>query len=196
MELTAMILAGGQSSRMGQDKALLTIEGIPLLQRVCQVALRCTPEVRVVTAWPERYTSVVPDSCQLIQEIPHGNHRGPLAGFVQGLAGVRTDWVLLLACDLPYLDATVLQQWSQQLAGLAPETVALLPRQAQGWEPLCGFYRSHCRAALTQFLEMGGRSFQRWLDSQIVEAIAPPPALMLFNCNTPEDLAQLPANSD
>lgn len=188
---SALILAGGQSSRMGQDKALLNVQGVPLLQRVCEVALQCTPEVSVVTAWTERYQACLPSPCQLVREVCHAGMRGPLAGFRQGLAEVKTEWVLLLACDLPYLDASVLQQWGQRLETLPPEIIALLPRQSQGWEPLCGFYRSCCREDLSRFLEAGGRSFQSWLARQTVEAIAPPNSTMLFNCNTPADLAAL-----
>jgi molybdopterin-guanine dinucleotide biosynthesis protein A len=102
--LTGIVLAGGQSSRMGRDKALIPIQGVPLLRRVCEVALNCTSEVYVITPWPERYQDILPDACRVVREVPlpgETQSQGPLVGFAQGLAQVETDWVLLLACDLP-----------------------------------------------------------------------------------------------
>jgi len=199
--LTAIVLAGGQSSRMGQDKALIPIQGVPLLQRICHQALQCTAKVCVVTPWPERYRGVVPSSCTLIRETPWpGNalpvSHGPLLGFVQGLAQVQTDWVLLLACDLPRLRVEVLQVWIQRVVETeanpsTSQTIAFLPRRAKGWEPLCGFYHRSCLAALIHFINQGGRSFQRWLAQSPVQELSLPDRQMLFNCNTPEDLAVL-----
>lgn len=197
--LTAIVLAGGRSSRMGQDKALIMVEGVSLLQKTCHLALQCASEVYVVTSWPERYQSLLPNTCELIQEVPLPGEdtHGPLVGFAQGLAQVQTDWVMLLACDLPRLRIEVLQSWIKELAkaterAIAPnglEPIALLPRQAKGWEPLCGFYRRSCLSALTDFIDQGGRSFQAWLNQSVVKELPVTDAQMLFNCNTPDDLA-------
>jgi molybdopterin-guanine dinucleotide biosynthesis protein A len=114
VSLSAIVLAGGQSSRMGRDKALITLQGVPLLRQVCEVALNCASPVYVVTSWPERYQDILPDACRVIQEVPlpgETEPHGPLVAFAQGLAHVETDWVLLLACDLPQLQVKVLQGW-------------------------------------------------------------------------------------
>jgi len=187
ISLSAIVLAGGQSSRMGQDKALLPIQGVPLLQLVCDVAQSCTRLVYIVTPWPERY-QLLP-ACQFIREVPSPQPHGPLVGFAQGLVQVKTDWVLLLACDLPRLRVEVLQDWASELNNVNPETSALLPRHAKGWEPLCGFYRRSCLPTLTDFINQGGSSFQQWL-TQISVQLLPLPEddQMLFNCNTPTDL--------
>jgi molybdopterin-guanine dinucleotide biosynthesis protein A len=199
--LSAIILAGGQSSRMGRDKALIKVGGIPLLRRTCEVALQCASQVFVVTSWTGKYAEIVPDRCFLMKEklLPNQSKpQGPLIGFAQGLAQVETEWVLLLACDLPGLNRDILQGWMLQLAQVN-EVAALLPQSRQGWEPLCGFYRSDRLPSLTQFIQQGGRSFQGWLDQESVEAIrfSDEPEkkrqeqAMLFNCNTPEDLEQI-----
>ncbi len=192
--IAAIILAGGQSSRMGQDKALLEVNGRSLLQRTCEVAKQCCSSVYVVTPWGDRYQSIIPNDCQLVAEIPAPDEyppHGPLVGFAQGLATVETDWVLLLACDLPRLDSEILNQWRSQLSTLAPSVIALLPKTKKDWEPLCGFYRRSCHENLQQFIETGGRSFQRWLASQQVEPLTISDHSMLFNCNTPNDLDQV-----
>lgn len=187
--LTAIVLAGGQSSRMGQDKALLPIQGVPLLQLVYGNAIALCDQVYVVTPWPERYQNLLPASCQFIQEVPPA--QGPLVGFSQGLAQVETDWVLLLACDLPRLQVEVLQDWAGGLDSVKNEVIALLTHQSKGWNPLCGFYRRSCLPALTDFINQGGRSFQHWLGQHPVQVLPLPDAQMLFNCNTPADLAFL-----
>ena len=227
--LTAIVLAGGRSSRMGQDKALLPIQGVPLLQQVCGIAQRCASLVYVVTPWPERYQHLLPPTCQFIREVPLPTEstyedslassskvtlplpHGPLVGFAQGLAQVETEWVLLLACDLPRLRVEVLQAWVARLNNVSQDVFALLPRHAKGWEPLCGFYRRSCLPTLTDFINQGGRSFQQWLTqrsagdsssgalSQTQHSVQllplPEDDQMLFNCNTLTDLDAIYRNS-
>lgn len=189
-DVSALILAGGQSRRMGQDKALVLWQGVPLIQRVYQVARQCCASVYLVTPWPERYQAQLGEPLMLISdELPD---QGPLMGLRQGLGWVTTPWVLALACDLPNLDPTVLQGWMAQLAGLAPDCLAYVPRQVTGeWEPLCGFYRREAYGALESYLQAGGRSCLSWLARLTVKeiAIAPQEQEMFRNCNWPEDLA-------
>jgi molybdopterin-guanine dinucleotide biosynthesis protein A len=178
---------------MGQDKALILVQEIPLLRRVCDIALLCTPEVYVATPRVEQYQAILPDACQIIQEqgIPEESPPpGPLVGFAQALAQVQADWVLLLACDLPYLQVEILQTWIQQLAAVGDsDAIALLPKSEQGWEPLCGFYHRRCLPSLRAAIEQGERSFQRWLATQMVQELPLRDRQILFNCNTPDDLA-------
>lgn len=188
-KLTAIILAGGKSSRMGEDKALILIQGVPLLQRIYNIAEACADTVYVVTPWSERYQHILPLNCQFIKEAPLSN--GPLVGFAQGLAQVQTNWVLLLACDLPNLRVEVLQEWANQLDDVSTEAIAALAHHIKGWEPLCGFYRRSCLADLNEYINQGGRSFQSWLNQHSVQLLPVTEPGMLFNCNTPEDLANL-----
>ncbi len=225
-QLTAIVLAGGKSSRMGQDKALIPIQGVPLLQQVCEIAKGCADSVYIVTPWPERYRDLLLPACEFIRELPlpqqdtgtQGQQdtenylrtspplgvptsssfpaslpslhtHGPLVGFAQGLAQVQTEWVLLLACDLPRLRVEVLQEWSTTLDTVANNKIAALAHHPKGWEPLCGFYRRRCLPQLLDFINQGGRSFQEWLRQYPVEVLPLPEPEMLFNCNTPEDLA-------
>ncbi|MEH1867177.1 MAG: molybdenum cofactor guanylyltransferase [Nostoc sp.] len=190
-KLTAIVLAGGKSSRMGQDKALIPIQGIPLLQRVCAIAQSCADTVYIVTPWTERYQDLLLPGCQFIREVPLSGEplaHGPLVGFAQGLAEVQTEWVLLLACDLPRLRVEVLQDWVTRLDSVGDNAIAALAHNPKGWEPLCGFYRRRCLPQLLKFINQGGRSFQQWLRQYPVEVLPLAEPEMLFNCNTPEDL--------
>lgn len=186
--VTALILAGGRSRRMGSDKALSAWHGIPLIQRVFAVAQACCTVVCVLTPWPERYQKLLPSGVNWLQE-PH-TFAGPLSALALGMDVIQTPWTLLLACDMPRLDAAILRQWIQAL----PQTggMAHVPYHQDRWEPLCGFYHVDALPSLKAFLaEHGDRaSFQQWLHSidavplDVDMAIAP----MFFNCNTPDDL--------
>ncbi|MEM9271905.1 MAG: molybdenum cofactor guanylyltransferase [Cyanobacteria bacterium P01_F01_bin.143] len=193
--LTAIVLAGGQSSRMGQDKALLTMRKQSLLSYVCNVAQESVNWVYIVTPWVEKYRNIVDlSSVYWVQEIlvdPETKSNCPLIGFYQGLEIVKTEWVLLLACDLPRLNSDEITRWCATLKDVPPEAIALLPRHAKGWEPLCGFYRTNCRSSIQDYLERGGRSFQHWLQENTVMELAVRDRSILFNCNTPQDWAKL-----
>jgi molybdopterin-guanine dinucleotide biosynthesis protein A len=190
-KIVVIVLAGGQSSRMGTDKALLEIEGKSLLQRACEVAATLTPEVYVMTAWPDRYRSTITEKSQFLVEYNPGS--GPLVALTQALTEIPADWILLLACDLPLLDAQIIQNWATQLTAIPQSTLAIVPYQNSRWEPLCGFYRQQSLTSLQSFIDQGGRSFQKWLNQ--IEAIPLPvgktEALMLSNCNTLEEFEKL-----
>ena len=188
--ISAIILAGGQSSRMGRDKALLPVDNSILLTRTCNIAHECAESVYVVTPWTEKYQSIVPTECKLISEkLLSSQHKSnsPLIGFVQGIPQITTQWILLLACDLPKLDSSQVKQWSKHLATLLPTEIALLPRHPKGWEPLCGFYRRSCLPLLEAYIADGGKSFQGFLAQHPVRELPLEDSTCLFNCNTLDD---------
>ena len=206
----ALILAGGASSRMGQDKALLLWQGIPLLQRVINAAAQCCPEIYLLTPRTEIYQTYLQNQYQnqqnedltilpflrkaggdqpkyhwLPETIPL---QGPLVALSQVLGKIPADWVLVLACDLPLLDGEILNQWRSQLPHLSPSILALVPHH-QYWHPLCGFYRPQALASLEEFLSQGGKSFQSWLPSLPAQKIPleTTEIAMLWNCNSPAE---------
>lgn len=183
--LTAIILAGGQSSRMGKDKALLLIDRIPLLQKIYTVANDCASMVYVVTPWIEQYTPILPQHCQFIRE--NTPTQGPLVAFLEALNQVESEWILLLACDLPLLTSAVVQQWAHSLVSVPEDAIAYVPKQDHLWQPLCGFYRSCCLSSLQNYIKQGGRSFQGWLNQSSVQQLLVNDPHILLNCNTPED---------
>jgi len=213
--LSAVTLAGGHSSRMGRDKALLTFpDGLSLLAKTVQRAQMLTTNIWIVTPWPQRYQSLVPGSVQFVLEPSfnpqqetsqeEGNHyasrktkpsAGPLSGFACGWQQVRSDWCLLLPCDMPHLQAAVLQDWwdwiasqqAQEWPGYQPLPMASLAMGDQGWEPLCGFYHRRGIASLQKQLEQGRRSLQSWLKKGAIAPYSAAPQQMFFNCNRPSD---------
>jgi molybdopterin-guanine dinucleotide biosynthesis protein A len=193
--LSALILAGGHSQRMGRDKALLSLNGTPLIRHTWEVARAVTPQVWLMTSRRDRYSAWLPDDVAWIPEPPPPPGAapvGPLRAFHQATTSIQTDWVLLLACDLPRLQSSVLSAWQQHLVTLPQETIAYLPKTERGWEPLCGFYRTAAsHHSLSAYIATGRRDFQRWLDANPVATIPNVPLEMLANCNTPDDWARL-----
>lgn len=187
--VAALILAGGKSSRMGEDKALIPWDGTPMLTRVFQVAAECCQQVYILTPWPEKYQTIVPESEFLLESNPG---QGPLIGLAEGLRQIPAEWVLLLACDMPLLQASILQNWINTLTQVPTETLALVPRREERWEPLCAFYRHSSLSNLHKFIQQGGRSFQSWLNQVSVQplSVSQESKDMLWNCNTPFDLAK------
>src|ERR1700746_750117 len=96
--LTAFILAGGKSSRMGSDKAFLDLGGRSLLARSLDLARSVTPDVKIVGD-PAKFSAFAPT----IPDLYSG--RGPLAAIHAALTNSATDFNLILAVDLPFLDA-------------------------------------------------------------------------------------------
>ena len=196
MPLTVLILVGGLSQRMGQDKALLEKDGVSLLQRTWDIAQVLTPNVWIVTSRRDRYQPLLPVTAQWLEETPPPLGQlpsGPLIAFLRALEQITAEWIMLLACDLPNLRVDVLTEWCTDLVTLPQSVIAYLPRTEEGWEPLCGFYRSSCLPSLQTYAATGQRSFQGWLDQ--AGALAIPsvavPAEMLINCNTPADWERL-----
>ena len=190
-KIVVIVLAGGQSSRMGRDKALLEIAGKSLLQRALEVAAAIAPQVYILTAWPDRYRSTLTEESQFLVEYNPGS--GPLVALTQGLTEIAADWILLLACDLPLLDARIIQNWANQLTDFPQSTLAVVPYQNSRWEPLCGFYRQQSLHSLQSFIDKGGRSFQAWLNqiSAIPLPVGERESVMLLNCNTLAEFEQL-----
>ena len=207
--LSCVILAGGRSRRMGQDKALLELpDGQFLLNRIVEVAHRLclsidrsiersrAPHIAIVTPWPERYQPIVQRPTLWVED---SKEAGPLAGFSQAWSTVQSDWCLLLACDLPNLNEQVLRQWWQwletDLPGAARAPEASLVRRNQRWEPLCGYYHRRCLSSMKKHLEEGSlpdqkhsqRDFQSWLSTLEIVTYSGVPDEMLFNCNRPDD---------
>lgn len=195
LSLNALILAGGQSSRMGQDKALLLVNGIPFIQQIYHIAEQCCESVYLISPWPERYYSILGNNSKIHFLAESTTGEGSLVAFLQGLKQIekQTDWLLLLACDLPLLNPEILLNWCENLQDISPDILACVPKNNNFWEPLCGFYRPEIIPNLEDFINCGGRSFQTFLETVSTCAIAlgNREQKMLLNCNTPDDLQRI-----
>jgi molybdopterin-guanine dinucleotide biosynthesis protein A len=186
-EVTAFILAGGKSTRMGTDKAFLEYEGRALLARALDLARSVTSEVYIVGN-PQKFAGLAP----VVEDV--FSDCGPLGGIHAALRASRTDMNLMLAVDTPFVSETFLRYLIRQ-AWNEPKATAVVPRGAEGWQPLCAIYRREFAGAAENALRAGrnriDRSFDevrtRVIDEAELEAAGFSPAIFR-NLNTPEEL--------
>lgn len=181
-----VILAGGDSRRMGVDKALLPFQGEPLIQRVAQRLQSWFSQVLVVTN--------VPDTYRFLNLPMAGDRRpglGPLAGLEAGLTASRYPLVFFCACDMPFLDEGLVRY----LVGRAPGYEITIPHVKGGYEPLHAVYARQCLDRVRTHLGQGRLSLLDLLAASRTQAVSEAtvrtygdPARLFFNCNTPEDL--------
>lgn len=194
--VSAFVLAGGQSSRMGSDKAFLELDGQPLIRRVLGLAHAVTPEPRIVGSATKfrAFADVLED------EFPGC---GPLAGIQAALRASMEELNLILAVDMPFVAVAFLQHLVRQAA--ASDAWVTAPRAEGRWQPLCAVYRREFAEIAEQSLREGKYKidplFRRVKVFSIEEhelrerGFSPD---MFRNLNTPEDWrsAQVSAESE
>jgi molybdenum cofactor guanylyltransferase len=143
---TGVILAGGSSTRMGRDKALIEIGGRTLLD----IALdRMEPHVDglMVIGDPDKYGHVGP--FVFADETPG---LGPLGGLITAMRYSSTDKLLVLACDMPGVESRLLDRLKMDLGNF---TDAVVPMNAGRPEPLCAAYHRRCETTFRAAVERG-----------------------------------------
>jgi molybdopterin-guanine dinucleotide biosynthesis protein A len=130
--LDAVVLAGGQSTRMGQDKAWLPFRGRSLIAHQIETVRKICPGVILISG--RRRTDYSQLECRILHDqVPN---RGPLEGIRQALSTVRADLLLVLAVDMPLMDAPFLTRLVRRCR---PE-VGCVPRLNGRYEPLSAIY--------------------------------------------------------
>lgn len=186
---TAAILAGGQSRRLGGvDKALLALDGQRIIDRQIAVLRTVTDRVAIVAGDGERYRSV---DAPVWHDLAPG--AGPLGGIYTALVHALTPQVLVVACDLPFLQAAFLRF----LVDCAQGADAAVPRTADGYQPLCASYARWCADRIPPRIDAHRLDVVGLLDELRVREIGPdeiapydPDGTLFFNVNTPEDYAR------
>jgi len=174
------VLVGGASSRMGRDKARLPFEGRTLVEHVAAIVAQAAGSATLIGA-PERYADL--GFARLADTHPGW---GPLGGIYTALGASQAAWNLIVACDMPGLEATFLK--SLIAAAEASEADCLIPLSPSGRiEPLCGVYHSRCAAAIGKALESGVRKITAALGELRVDIRNFGEARWFSNINTPEE---------
>ena len=177
------VLCGGLSRRMGQDKALLPLNGATLVQHMAQIVKAATGSATLVGP-PERYRHLgypviadpQPDS-------------GPLAGLVALLAATTAELNLVVPCDMPSLDAHFLRALLET-ALAHPDHQAAVPLGPNGQHPLSAVYRKNAYAPLAAALAADQRKVRDAIKALKVKEV-PGTAAQLANVNTPGDWLRL-----
>ena len=185
---TVLVLVGGASSRMGQNKALLSVGGMRLIERVVQAVRPLGDDLLLIANEAGPYTFL---------ELPCVPDRqpdyGPLMGLYSGLAAAKYELALLVACDMPFLSTHLLRH----MLDLAAGQDVVIPRTEDGQHPLHAVYRrSTCLPAIAAAIAQDKRRMIAFHDRVRVREIGEeemrpfdPSGLALLNVNTPEELA-------
>ncbi|MCR2807836.1 molybdenum cofactor guanylyltransferase [Paenibacillus soyae] len=157
--LHGLILAGGRSSRMGMDKALLPIDGMPLLERLVLQMLALTDSVTIAAGTEER-ASIYREALSGCREelaagkvrfvadaYPGGN--GPLAGLHAGLSAIPRGYAFVMACDMPAVSGVLLEQLLEAIDGGRAEADVV---HAAG-QPFHALYHTRVAGAVAEALE-------------------------------------------
>ncbi|HSM98257.1 MAG TPA: molybdenum cofactor guanylyltransferase [Gallionella sp.] len=189
-DCTAIILAGGDSRRMGSDKANLLFGGQTLLQRVSATMQEIFPHVIISVRRP-RPEIGLPQVCDERAGAGAAPGDGPLAGLVAGLGRVTTPWAFAVACDMPFVEPAVVEL----LGKFRPACQAVVP-VVQGYpQPLAAFYASSCLAEMRASLLSQDKSLRgmlQKLDACYVDQAgmleADPLLRSFFDLDTPQDV--------
>lgn len=187
--VTGVILAGGRSSRMGHNKALLPYKGKPLIESIYHTMSELFKEVVVVTNNPEEYAFL---PCRKIPDIHVG--KGSMAGVHAGLSASATKWIFVVGCDMPFIDARLVRYLATSLGAEA----ALVPQSTAGLEPLHAFYSRGALPVLAAALsseKMKLIDILEQLPAKVIPvaeiAAIAPDCRSFVNLNTPEDYSSL-----
>ncbi|HEY7390080.1 MAG TPA: molybdenum cofactor guanylyltransferase [Bryobacteraceae bacterium] len=186
-DIAGFVLAGGQSSRMGVDKAFIQWQGSTLLQRSLDLLSGVAPRVAIVGPAQKfsAYGTVVED--QFLG-------RGPLAGIHAALRSpIAADFNLIVAVDIPLLSEAFLRFLLEQ--AVASRSAATVPRTSEGWQPLCAVYRREFAELADAALRLGRNKIDplfadlelRVIQDNELRNFSFSPDLFR-NINTPEDL--------
>lgn len=177
------VLAGGEGRRIGGAKALVTVGGLTLVERAVATLRRVARPVAVVA----RPATDLPPGLTRWDE-PDDGPRHPRAGLLHAIAIAGEQPVLVTAVDLPLLDPATLRVLLVA-AALAPDAPAVVPRTAQGLEPLCALYRPHALAPLRSAAV--DRRLKDVLLEDLGAAVVPfDDDTPFLNVNTPDDVAR------
>ncbi|HEX5789620.1 MAG TPA: molybdenum cofactor guanylyltransferase [Luteolibacter sp.] len=186
--LHGLLLAGGRSTRMGSDKAaLLHPDGRPLARRGVDLLAEVCDQVMVSLRHDQEAPPLIEEgSLMHIVRDPQGGSEGPLVGILSAMRSApEADW-LVLACDLPRLDAPTLRHL---LDSRRPGETFLSYRSEFDSlpEPLCAFYAAEARPILEQAQASGLRCPRKVLIQNDCRLIDPVIQRALDNANTPQD---------
>ncbi len=194
MPFSAILLSGGKSSRMGQDKASLSFEGEPLWRRQLRTLRALDPDTLFISGpatgpYHEAGLPVLPDPQPGL---------GPLAGIVEGLHASPTPHLLVLAIDLPGVNPHFLRSLLEHPA-LGDPNRGVVPRGLRWWHPLAAIYPRALLPLVRAQLASPDRSLQsvvrQGVSLELLESIPVEPqheATVFRNLNTPKDLASTP----
>lgn len=188
--LTGAILAGGQSRRFGSNKALVTVDGVRLIDRVIDsIAMVCEPIMLIANDLKPYYDV----RAALVQDfIPH---QGPLGAIYTALLFSPHEWVFVKATDMPYINLEIIRKMQALAAGWD----GVAPVLADKFEPLFALYNRRCLPAIADILQGEERKVTSFYGKVKIRALEEDQwraideeGRSFLNINTIEDWEKLP----
>ena len=161
---TGIILSGGKSSRLGQDKGLVKLEGRPLVSWVIDILSGVVDEIIVVVGQEEtipRYWEVVPNDVHIVTDCY--SEDSPLIGLISGLKEAKGEYAVVCACDMPFVDPVILEMLFCISYGLN----GTLLQKPNGWiEPFPSvFHVANCLETAERLRSRGEMRIRRVLET-------------------------------
>jgi molybdopterin-guanine dinucleotide biosynthesis protein A len=189
--LTVCIQAGGESSRMGEDKALKPFLGRPLIQRVVERLSPIADELIVTTNRPADYEFL---NFRLVSDLKPG--RGALGGLYTAISSATHPMVAVVACDMPFASARLIEAMGRLL--VEDEADVVIAKSEEGYEPLHAVYRREtCVPAIESAIDADQWKVIAWFPQVKVHILTPedvrrydPSGLAFWNVNTPQEFAE------
>lgn len=191
--VAGIILAGGRSRRMGQDKAALEFDGVTMLTRIAdKISQRCSPVLVAAPASSQAYRELSSESdLQWVTDEKEGS--GPLGGLVAALhvaAAAGADVAFVCATDMPLIEGGLVDEL---LAGLTESTDVVIAHDAQRDHPMAGVYRTRAVDGLQALVDAGELRMGAAVEAVQTRRVSVSDENWLTNVNAPEDLHRLRA---
>lgn len=201
MTVACLVLAGGRSRRMRQDKRALHYKGQSFLNRALATAQSVGDEVWLSVGSFREYVELRSELSQkanvAVDRIPNA---GPMSALAGALPQLNADAALLLSVDYPLLSAAFLRGMISRYAPSEPGPRVLLPESDGHWHVTCALYATALSPALVRAVDAGERSLRRWIATLPDHDVAVVDEAtwrrwdardVLANVNTPADYRQL-----
>ncbi|CDG65025.1 MAG: molybdenum cofactor guanylyltransferase [Methanobacterium sp.] len=201
---SCIILCGGQSRRMGQDKGLMTLNKDPMIIQTMKIVERIVDEIILVLRDEkqlEAYQQYIEDfkiqrqknNTEIIMVTDVEKDQGPLLGLCTGLTYIKSEGALTLPCDSPFISSSFVNKMFEMVNGV--EVQAIVPVWPNGsTEPLHAYYSRECIPLIKDRVKNGFRNVKSLLDivnvAYIEVSSLDPDKKSFINLNRPEDVSQ------
>ncbi|MCJ7783332.1 MAG: molybdenum cofactor guanylyltransferase [Desulfobacterales bacterium] len=193
-KITGIILSGGKSIRMGENKAFIQIEGVPIIKRIYDLFKELFQEVIIVTNQKELFSNF--DSKIYSDLIPS---KGALGGLYTGIFFSSFHHSFCVACDMPFIKKTVVQYLIEDM----DDEDVIVPRTKDGLQPLHAIYSKNCVDPIRKSIDEGKSKIIDIYDQVNVKIVDEkdflcfdPGRESFINVNTPEELLSIRRNRE
>ena len=188
-DVTGVVLAGGRSSRYGENKALIKIEGVPLIERVLNTMGSVFHHVIIITNTPNEYAHL---QFPMVEDIIKG--LGPLGGIYTGLKAISDPKGFFVACDMPLLNPDLIRH----MVAISDDFDVVVPKISWKIEALHGLYAKRCLDSIEGLIHSGTYQIFRFFHEVRVRFVDEveirrwdPDLMSFFNINTPDELKRV-----